>query len=147
MTRNEVEAFVEALDNVQQSEAFGYTFYFVGDDHRLPFVTIADADQEFDHVSNLDREGVFRINIGVSRATFAALFPDPSPETVDHTELDRFLPHPDYAKQSFLCILSPTSRNAAATRRLIVEAHSIAAARLRRTRDGREEPGNPALTE
>ena len=60
MTQAEVEAFVAALENVQREENFGYSFFFVGDDHRLSFVTIANSDNEFDNVSNLNREGVFR---------------------------------------------------------------------------------------
>lgn len=51
------------LPDVQREESFGYAFFFVGDDHRLPFVTIADSDSEYDRVSDLDREGVFRLNI------------------------------------------------------------------------------------
>ncbi len=40
----------------------------------LPFTTIATADNEGDRVSNLDRPGVFRLNIGVSKQTFQVLF-------------------------------------------------------------------------
>ena len=36
MTQAEVEAFVAELENVQRAENFGYSFFFVGDDHRLP---------------------------------------------------------------------------------------------------------------
>lgn len=69
MTQAEVEAFVAGLENVQRPENFGYWFFLAGDDHRLPFVTIANSGQEFDNVSNLGREGVFRINIGVGKDT------------------------------------------------------------------------------
>jgi predicted DNA-binding protein (MmcQ/YjbR family) len=132
MNQAEVEAFVTKLDNVQQEENFGYTFYFVGDDHRLPFVTIADSDNEYDSVSNLNREGVYRINIGVSKATFESLFADPIPADIDYSALDVFLPHPHYAKQHFVCILNPSQKNAEITKQLIVEAHSLAASRLQR---------------
>lgn len=135
MTQAEVEAFVEGLDDVQRTEAYGYTLFFVGDDHRLPFVTIADADQEADRVSHLDRQGVFRINVGVSKATFAALVGDLRSEDVDHRLLDRFLPHPHYAKQSWVCILNPGPQNADVVEELIVEAHAIAAERARRHRE------------
>src|SRR5690242_16486801 len=73
MTQSEVETFVAGLPNVQRSENYGYTFFFVGEDHRLPFVSLLDQDYDYDHVSNLSREGVYRVNIGVSRATFDAL--------------------------------------------------------------------------
>lgn len=132
MTQAEVEAFVAGLENVQRSENFGYSFFFAGDDHRLPFVTIANSDQEFDNVSNLARNGVFRINIGVGKDTFESLIAGPDSGPVDYSALNVFLPHPDYSRQHFVCILNPSGENAGKTKELIVEAHSIASARLRR---------------
>lgn len=136
MTQQEVETLVASLEDVEREEAFGYTFFFVGDDHRLPFVTLANSDHDFDRVSNLDRDGVFRINIGVSRETFDAMVADRGRGDVDYSVLDVFLPHPDYAAQNWLCILSPTGDNVVRTRRLIAEAHDIAAARYRRRSAG-----------
>jgi hypothetical protein len=101
MNQSEVEAFVTEMENVQREENFGYIFFFVGDDHRLPFVTIGHSDNDFDDVSNLNREGVFRINIGISKATFASLLTDADSEDIDYSVLDVFLPHPHYAKQNF----------------------------------------------
>lgn len=138
MTQTEVETFLASLPDVQRTEAFGYRFFFVGDDHRMPFVTLADHDTEYDSVSALDRDGVYRINIGVGRDSFESLFRDLGPEPHDYTTLDRFLPHPDYAKQRFICILSPSAKNADSVRRLIIEAHGIAADRYAR-RAGRRE--------
>ena len=132
MTQDEVEAFVSGLENVQRDENFGYSFFFVGDDHRLPFVTLANSDNEFDNVSNLNREGVFRINIGVSKATFERLMTEARSKPIDYAVLNVFLPHPHYARQHFVCILNPSGENAEITRRLIVEAHAIATARLQR---------------
>jgi len=132
MTEAEVEAFVAQLDNVQRSESFGYSFFFVGDDHRLPFVTMANSDSDFDNVSNLNRVGVFRINIGISKETFKNLIASPNSEPADYSALDIFLPHPDYSKQHFICILNPAGENVEKTKKLIVEAHSIASARLKR---------------
>lgn len=132
MTQADVEAFVSAMSDVQREDAYGYTLYFVGGDRRLPFVTIADCDQEFDRVSKLDRDGVFRINIGVSKGTFDALVDREDRRYCDHRVLDRFLPHPHYAKQNWVCILNPVGEKAEQARRLIGEAHSIAAARWRR---------------
>jgi hypothetical protein len=132
MNQSEVEAFVAKLDNVQREENFGYTFFFVGDDHRLPFVSIGHSDNDFDTVSNLNREGVFRINIGVSKETYESLLVDSRSENVDYSVLDVFLPHPHYSKQHFVCILNPSQENVEVTKNLIVEAHSIAASRLQR---------------
>jgi hypothetical protein len=132
MNLADLEVFVAELTGVQREENYGYTFFFAGDDHRLPFVTIANSDNEFDDVSDLDREGVFRLNIGVSRETFKTLVGHLDAEDIDYAALNVFLPHPDYARQHFICILNPEGENVEETRRLILEAHSIAAARLQR---------------
>src|SRR5919201_6762926 len=43
---------------------------------QMPFATIVTKDYgEFDNASNLNRPGVFRLNIGVRRETFRTLFP------------------------------------------------------------------------
>ena len=132
MNQAQIETFTAALEDVQREENYGYAFFFVGDDHRLPFVTLANSDNEYDKVSNLDRDGVFRVNIGVTKDTFDKLIGEFDPASVDYTALNTFLPHPDYARQHFICILSPTGQNAERTQQLIEEAHSIAAARYRR---------------
>lgn len=132
MNARQVEEVIMRLENVQQEDNFGYTFFFVGDDHRLPFVTIGHSDNEFDAVSRLDRDGVFRINIGVSRQTFDVLLGDYDDEVIDYSVLDVFLPHPHYAKQNFVSILNPTGDNVDVTRKLILEAHQIAETRFHR---------------
>ena len=132
MNQPELETFISNLENVQQEENFGYLFYFVGDDHRLPFVTIANSDNEYDKVSNLSREGVFRINIGVSKETFQQLVGESSGEALDYSVLNVFLPHPDNERQHFICILNRSGENVEVTKKLIGEAHSIAAARFQR---------------
>jgi hypothetical protein len=132
MNQSAVEAFITGLDKVQQEANFGYLFFFVGDDHRLPFATIAETDNEYESISNLSREGVFRINIGVSKATFDALLADVDAENIDYAALNVFMPHPDYAKQHFVCILNPSGENIDVTKKLIEEAHSIAAKRMER---------------
>jgi Family of unknown function (DUF6194) len=136
MNQSTVEAFITALDNVEREENFGYLFYFVGDDHRLPFVTLANSDNDYDRVSNLDRDGVFRINIGVGKATFDSLLTSSNAGEPDYTALNVFLPHPEYAKQHFICILNPAGENVTVTQRCIEEAHGIAAARLHRGKKG-----------
>ena len=102
----------------------GDTFFFYdpqGDTdprHRMPFATIVTKDYgEFDNSSRLDRPDVFRLNIGVSRDTFRALFGYAPGE--EHTEsaaydfaaLDSLMPHPVYAPQSFVCVLNPSEAN------------------------------------
>ena len=54
---------------VETASTGGYAFFFYGPDRMLPFATLATADNEFDRASNLDRPGVFRLNIAGSGGT------------------------------------------------------------------------------
>jgi hypothetical protein len=104
---------------------------------RLPFTTIVSKDyQNFDTSSQLDRPNVFRLNIGVSRETFQALFGhlpnEESTESYDFTALDRVMPHPAYGRQSWVCILNPTPETFEAVKPLLAEAYARAVSQYAR---------------
>jgi len=125
---------LQTFSNVETENNFGYTFYFYGSDHRLPFATMISADNEYDRISNLDRPGVYRLNIGVSKQTFQSLF-GTAPVDVsryDFTVLDTIMPHPEYAPQHFICILSPSESTFERVRGFLAEAYDIAVQRQRR---------------
>src|SRR5437867_9231947 len=117
--------------NVETAVNFGYTFFFCGADHKLPFATLAAADNDYDRVSNLDRPGVFRLNIGVSKQTFQSLFGAGRVDVsgYDFTVLDTIMPHPDYAPQSWVCVLSPSADTFQTVKPLLAEAYDLAAQR------------------
>jgi hypothetical protein len=119
---------------VETTTTLGYTFFFYGADRMLPFTTIATADNEGDRVSNLDRPGVFRLNIGVSKQTFQALFGTGKVEVsaYDFTALDTIMPHPDYAAQSWLCVLNPSDTTFEQLRPVLSEAYELAVRRAAR---------------
>jgi hypothetical protein len=78
---------------------------------------------------------VFRLNVGVGRDTFRALF-GPSvgaqgdqSSTYDYAALDRLLPHPVYAPQSWVCVLNPSARTFDAVKPLLAEAYARVATR------------------
>jgi hypothetical protein len=131
MEQAEVERFVTSLANVECDENLGYQFFYVGDWHMIPFVSIAETGNLYESISKLDRDGVFRINIGVNPATFKSLFAGVDLEKVDFSVLDTFLPHPHYSAQSFICILNPSEKNADQLKKFIHEAHDLAAERLK----------------
>lgn len=130
MKQSEIQQYVTSLENVETDENMGYLFYYVGDDHHVPFVSIAENGNEYETMSKLDREGVFRVNIGVSRDTFVSLFPNPDIENTDFSVLNTFLPHPHYSKQYFICILNPSEKNGELLKKYILEAYDIAKKRL-----------------
>lgn len=116
------------LPNVELEEQYGFKFFFYGDDHRMPFATMISADTDYDKFSDLNRPGVFRLNIGVSRQTFQEFFGQEELETsqIDYRTLDTFMPHPDYWKQNFICILSPGPEIIDLTLKHLKEAHALA---------------------
>jgi hypothetical protein len=60
------------FEHVETTEAYGYTFFFYRDERMMPFATMIVQDTEHDRVSNLDRPGVYRLNVGSKRPRFAA---------------------------------------------------------------------------
>ena len=90
-------------------EMTGTWFFSLDHEKHFPnFATIVTTDEHDPNAeSNLSRPDVFRLNIGVDRATFDRLAghqPDP-----DYAALDRILPHPVYARQHWICILNPSA--------------------------------------
>lgn len=122
------EYICSTFEGVKDTDNFGYTFYFYKDDHKLPFVTLASIDNDYDRVSNLDRPGIFRLNIGVSRQSFESLFGSNKVDVsiYDFTTLDTIMPHHDYAAQSFICVLNPSEMTFETLKPLLVEAYEIA---------------------
>lgn len=129
-----VEYITTNFPDVETSENFGYTFFFYKSDHILPFATIASSDNEYEQISKLDRPGVYRLNIGVSRETFRSLFGAEKVDVsnYDFTALDVIMPHPDYAPQNFICVLSPSEKTFEQVRDLLAEAYDIAVRRYNR---------------
>src|SRR5689334_7027021 len=125
---------LETFADVETELNFGYTFFFYRSDHKLPFATIASSDNEYEQVSKLDRPGVYRLNIGVSRETFQSLFGTEKVDVsaYDFTALDVIMPHPDYAKQHFICVLTPSEATFEKIRPMLAEAYEIAVRRFKR---------------
>jgi len=116
------------FENDETTVNLGYTFFFYRDDHMHAFATIASTGNEYEKISNLDRPGVYRLNIGLRRETFQALFGkgkiDLSP--YDFTALDTIMPHPEYSSQHFICVLSPGEATFERIRPLLAEAYDVA---------------------
>lgn len=109
-------------------EMTGTWFFSLDEKHWPNFATIVTSD-EHDQASNLSRPGVFRLNIGVDRATFKRIT-ESAPEP-DYTELDRLLPHPVYARQLWISILNPSASTFAG---IVIPLLRLAHDRLARVR-------------
>jgi hypothetical protein len=102
------------------------------------FATLKSRDDAFDDVSQLDRASVFRLNLGLTEATYATLFGPPPPrpgddgliEThYDFTALGQIMPHPVYAYLAWVCVLSPGADAFEAVKPLLADAYALAVSR------------------
>ena len=124
--------------------AWGDSFFYYDpddspEDRRMPFTTIVTKNYDgFDEASDLNRPGVFRLNISVGRTAFEELIGYPPTDHADHanepdyTAIDQLIPHPVYAPQAWVCIINPGDRTCDQARTLITNARAKAAERHRR---------------
>ncbi len=136
----------QGLDFVEHNDDF-YYFYNPSEltkDHRFPFATLVTGDRH-DQVSNLDRPGVFRLNVGVSKETYLGLFGQLAPKANaegiidsghDFTALDVLLPHPVYASMYWVSVLNPGEATWPTVEKLLDEAYAAA----KKKREAKEEP-------
>lgn len=131
----------ETFDGVRTLENSGDTFYLYDPDgdlpaeRQFPFATIVTGDN-YDNVSKLDRPGVYRLNIGLTKATYTSLFgaapaqrdADGVLETgFDYAAEDTVMPHPIYASQHWVGVVNPGEATLETIRTLLAEAHGYAA--------------------
>jgi hypothetical protein len=122
-------------------------------DHMFPFATLVTSDFH-DQFSDLNRPDVFRLNIGVSKQTFRALFKlsdrsantedeseenaeiddtdsDDTGSNYDFTTLDQIMPHPVYGRMYWLCVINPTDETfKSKVYPLLTEAYNMAVAKF-----------------
>ena len=112
----------ESMDDLNIINSWGETAIFYNPGQRLKrgiyIATIKESDGKNDSSSHLNREGVYRLNIGVNKETFTRRF-GPLPKRAsagevvdmgyDFSTLDKFLPHPVYAWMGWICILNPSA--------------------------------------
>ena len=138
MTVEEMDLLIRADDGIRVLEAQDDLFYLydpaedLPPERQQPFATIVTGDH-YEHVSRLDEPGAWRLNLGLTRATYTSLFgPVPTERDADwvldsghdYSERDKLMPHPFYASQHWVCIVSPT--RPAPLRPLLTEAYEFA---------------------
>lgn len=146
-----VVAVTASKENGAPELAWGDSFFFYDpdnagpDNRRVPFATVVTKDYaNFDTTSNLDRPGVFRLNLAVGRDRFTNLFGFSPAEFADHraefdfTALDRIIPHPVYARQGWISVLVPDAGSDEQVKQLIVHAYE----RARRHHRPLRQPGS-----
>ena len=133
------EQLVASEENGSPEGSWGDRFFYVGPDRRQPFATIVEHDVPgFDEASQLDRPGVFRLNLDLGRTEFTRLFGFPPKDFEEHRDefdfarLDTVLPHPGYALYGFASIVMPGPQLLPEIDRLLTIAHARAVDRHER---------------
>lgn len=81
------------------------------------FATLKEKDGENDKASFLARDGVFRLNIGVTKECYLSLFATLAQRPAkgccidggyDFQKINTILPHPVYGWIGWVCVLNPT---------------------------------------
>jgi Family of unknown function (DUF6194) len=160
VTESEIIEYVSSLpgvvwmtaseENGAPAVAWGDTFFFydpegnVAEDRRTPFATMVTHNYPgWDTESDLDRHGIFRLNIAVGRSEFQRLigYPpadqDASHQQFDYAAIDVLLPHPLYASQGWISILNPGAQQIPELKRLLDHAYHLAVGRHARRRTAR----------
>lgn len=117
--------------------AWGDHFFYHSPDGTVPqtgqgFATIVTKNYPGDDLSELDQEGRWRLNIHVGRDRLDELT---AGEPVDPATVDRFFPHPVYARQGWVSIIDPSPASTELVTALLTAAH--AAERNRQSRPRR----------
>jgi len=125
MAPDEIAAYLmDTFDGLAPIDAWGETSFFYNPGHVLKrgvyFATIKSKNGDNDRASDLDRDGVFRLNIGTPPVVYEDLFgPRPSRPTkgkavrlsganpINFGELNKIMPHPVYAWMGWICVLNP----------------------------------------
>jgi hypothetical protein len=109
----------------------GAWFFSLDAEKHFPNYATIVTNDDHDQASDLNRPGVFRLNLGVDRPTFERYATGDAPP--DFSVLDRVLPHPVYAAQRWVSILNPSWATWSETViRLIATAHDRLAAQRNR---------------
>lgn len=118
-------------------------FYYAPDgevpQREQPYATIVTKNYPDDTLSELDKPGRWRLNVHVGKAAFTTLL-GTDPQTIDPVPLasctDTVIPHPVYAAQAWISVVSPIERTRETVVELLRQAHDFAMSRANRRSSG-----------
>jgi hypothetical protein len=138
---------LETFAGVNVITASGNSFFFYDPDNKIPFATIV-TNNEYDDGSDLDRPSVFRLNVGVGKNEYRTLFATERPDGTEivHTEghdftaLDKLMPHPQYGRMFWVCVLNPSDATFDKIKPLLAAAYEIAVTKYERLAKAGQQP-------
>lgn len=130
---------LENLDGVVEINSWGERGIFYNPGRVLKrgvyVLTVKEKDGNNDRSSQLNRNGTFRVNLGLRKQTFQNLFGElpkrPAKGSVvemsyDFTNTDTIMPHPVYAWMGWICVLNPTIETFESLKTYIQESYEFA---------------------
>jgi hypothetical protein len=146
-----VLAFTPGPGDGSPEIAWGDTYFYYSPSGTMPqatqpFATIVTKNYPGDERSELDRDGVYRVNIHPSKKSFAR-YTSPDPNAVPDqiavpnttagqvdvaAALDHIIEHPVYGSLGWLAVLNPGPETLGVTRELLREAYELDRTRYER---------------
>jgi hypothetical protein len=123
MQPQDIERYIlENFKDVHPLDSWGEKSFFLNPGQQLKrgtyFATLKEKDGDNDKASYLDRDGIFRLNMGISKKRYLSLFQTlpkrPAKSCFidgdyDFQKLDKVLPHPVYGWMGWICVLNPST--------------------------------------
>lgn len=121
MTIEEIKAYLFSnFKDLTLLENDDDLFFMHKNNEKLPFVTLVTKDNDYDSVSNLNRDGFFRMNFAIDKETFTSKFGGLTGNKkleaymnleIDFTQQDVIMPHPTYGSMNWICIVNPSKES------------------------------------
>ncbi len=142
-----IKKIEKEFPGVMPKSSWGETALFYNPGKILPngvyFCTIKEKNGENDQASQLDREDIFRLSIGISKESYQELFGEKpkrpkkggiikTTTKYDFTQTNVLMPHPIYGWMSWVQILNPSEKSFEKLLPLIKEAHAQAVNKFNR---------------
>jgi len=134
-----IDFLLAEYSDTKAVSAWGESSIFYNPNNRLPrgvyFATLKDKDGENDRASSLNREGVFRFNIGTIKELYQELI-GPLPARPpkggvidgrwDFSTLDQIMPHPIYGWMGWVSVNNPSNKTFLSLRPVVDAAYEKA---------------------
>ncbi|MCI8491081.1 MAG: hypothetical protein HFJ04_12735 [Lachnospiraceae bacterium] len=107
-------------------------------------LTVKEKDGENDKSSDLNREHIYRVNLGIHKDTFIKMFgfiPKRPPKggvvdmSYDFSAVNQLIPHPVYGWMGWICVLNPSEKMFEELKPLVREAYEYAREKYNKTAD------------
>jgi len=124
VSSKQIEKYIlDSFSHVNPLNSWGELSFFINPNNKLKrgtyFATLKLKDGENDSSSNLNRDGIFRLNIGLPAKNYISLFGEkpkrPAKGCVieapfDFSATNIIMPHPVYGWMGWICVLNPDQK-------------------------------------